>query len=157
MIRILLVCLGNICRSPTAEGILRQKIHQAGLAHRVSLDSAGTGPWHVGKPPDPRAQVAALQAGYDLSRLRGRQVEVGDFEAFDLVLGMDYSNLHDLLALCPGQYQSRIHLFLPFCEVDAEEEVPDPYYGGDQGFQRVISLIEQAADNIVERIRDGEL
>ncbi|CAM3640541.1 low molecular weight protein-tyrosine-phosphatase [Parendozoicomonas haliclonae] len=154
---ILLVCLGNICRSPTAEGILQKKIDEAGLADRISLDSVGTGPWHVGKSPDSRAQSAAAGRGYDLSRLRGRQVSSADFARFDLILAMDHSNLQDLQIACPAEYRHKLHLLLPFSEVAVMDEVPDPYYGGDLGFQQVIDLIEEAADNLVARISSGAL
>ncbi len=157
MMRILLVCLGNICRSPTAHGIFQKKIDQAGLSVQVGLDSAGTAGWHIGKTPDSRAISAATGRGYDLTGLWARQVQVEDFQTFDLILAMDESNRHDLLALCPEGYQSRVKLFLDFSGVDGETEVPDPYYGGEQGFQSVIDLIEKAVDNLVTRIKDGSL
>ena len=157
MIRILLVCLGNICRSPTAHGILQQKINQAGLAGQVVLDSAGTADWHVGKSPDSRAIAAAARNGYDLSMLRGRQVVESDFTDFDLILAMDNSNLHDLLALAPKELAGKVRLFLKYSEADDADEVPDPYYGGDEGFQSVIEMIARTSDNLVARIKDGSL
>ncbi len=157
MTRILLICLGNICRSPTAQAVFQQKINNAGLAGRVFLDSAGTASWHVGKAPDSRAIAAGASEGYDLSHLRGRQVQDEDFESFDLLLAMDGSNLHELQAQCPGEHQHKVKLFLSFSGVEGVTDVPDPYYGGDEGFQQVIALIERASDNLVARIREDGL
>jgi protein-tyrosine phosphatase len=137
---VLMVCLGNICRSPTAEAVLRAKLRAAGLHEHVSVDSAGTGSWHIGSPPDARSQRHALQRGYDLSALRGRQVGEADFHRFDLMLAMDDANLADLLALAPpGRYRAEVRLF-------ALEPVPDPYVGGAAGFERVLDLVETACD-----------
>jgi protein-tyrosine phosphatase len=137
---VLMVCLGNICRSPTAEAVLRAKLRAAGLHEQVSVDSAGTGSWHIGSSPDARSQRHALQRGYDLSDLRGRQVGEADFHRFDLMLAMDDANLADLLALAPpGRYRAEVRLFAP-------EPVPDPYVGGAAGFERVLDLVETACD-----------
>ena len=157
MKRILLVCLGNICRSPTAHGILYQKIADAGLGEDVALDSAGTAGWHVGKSPDSRAVAAAAQRGYDLSRLRARQVQEEDFERFDLILAMDDSNLHELRSQCSADSVGRVRLFLECADLTNVTEVPDPYYGGDQGFHHVIDLVEEAADKLVSQMKDGSL
>ncbi|MCU9950015.1 low molecular weight protein-tyrosine-phosphatase [Pseudomonas sp. PDM13] len=148
--KVLFVCLGNICRSPTAEGVLRHKLHEAGLAEQVEVDSAGTGDWHVGKAPDTRTRQAALRRGYDLSLLRARQVSVGDFSRFDLVLAMDHGNLRDLKGL--RRNGSEPDLFLRRYGL-VPEEVPDPYYGGEEGFEEVLNLIEQACDGLVAEIR----
>jgi protein-tyrosine phosphatase len=146
-LRILMVCLGNICRSPTAEGVLRQRLVAAGLGERVEVDSAGTGTWHVGNPPDARAQRHALQRGYDLSRQRARRVVEADFECFDLVLAMDEENLADLRRLQPAGARAETRLF-------AAVEVPDPYQGGAQGFESVLDLVEQASDALIMELRD---
>jgi protein-tyrosine phosphatase len=141
---LLLVCLGNICRSPTAEAVLRHKIVAAGLAARVAVDSAGTGGWHVGDPPDPRSQRHALQRGYDLSTLRARRVVEDDFHRFDFILAMDRGNLADLRRLAPdGGFRADVRLF-------AQMEVPDPYSGGPAGFERVLDLVEAASDRWVQ-------
>ncbi|BCA27789.1 low molecular weight protein-tyrosine-phosphatase [Metapseudomonas otitidis] len=150
--RVLFVCLGNICRSPTAEGVLRGKLEQAGLAERVEVDSAGTAGWHIGKAPDPRTCQAAAKRGYDLSALRARQVSAEDFQRFDLVLAMDHSNLRDLKALHAGRGNAP-DLFLRRYDL-ATEEVPDPYYGGEDGFETVLDLVEQACDGLIAEIRE---
>jgi len=150
--RVLFVCLGNICRSPSAEGVFRQQLQQAGLADLVDVDSAGTGPWHVGKPADSRASAAALQRGYDLSALRGRQVSKADFERFDLILAMDHSNFADLKALQPANSCAELDLYLRRYGLD-EDEVPDPYYGGADGFEHVLDLLEQAGAQLINEVR----
>jgi protein-tyrosine phosphatase len=150
--RVCFVCLGNICRSPTAEGILRHKLRQAGLEGRIEVDSAGTGGWHVGKAPDSRACQAAQRRGYDLSALRGRQVEPGDFARFDLILAMDSSNLQHLQRMCPANSTAELDLFLRRYEL-ALHEVPDPYCGRDEGFEQVLDLLEQACDTLLVELR----
>lgn len=150
--RVLFVCLGNICRSPTAEAIMRQRLRQAGLAERILVDSAGTGGWHVGKAPDPRTQQAALRRGYDLSALRGRQVSADDFSRFDLLLAMDSSNLSHLQGLRPATASAELDLYLRRYRL-ALEEVPDPYYGGAQGFEQVLDLLEQASDALLSELK----
>ncbi|WP_342245744.1 low molecular weight protein-tyrosine-phosphatase [Pseudomonas sp. OTU5201] len=150
--RVLFVCLGNICRSPTAEGVLRHKLREAGLAGQVQVDSAGTGDWHVGKAPDARTRVAAQRRGYDLSQLRARQVAVDDFGHFDLVLAMDESNLADLHRLRPGNAAAELDLFLRRYQLELDE-VPDPYYGGEAGFEQVLDLVEQACDALILEIK----
>ncbi|WPC03643.1 low molecular weight protein-tyrosine-phosphatase [Pseudomonas benzenivorans] len=151
--RVLFVCLGNICRSPTAEGVLRHKLREAGLAARVEVDSAGTGDWHVGKAPDTRTGQAALRRGYDLSALRARQVSAEDFARFDLILAMDASNLRHLERLRPSGGGAELDLFLRRYQL-ALDEVPDPYYGGEAGFEQVLDLIEQAGDALVRELRE---
>ncbi|WP_397378204.1 low molecular weight protein-tyrosine-phosphatase [Pseudomonas sp.] len=150
--RVLFVCLGNICRSPTAEGVLRHKLREAGLQERVEVDSAGTGDWHVGKAADLRTRHAAQQRGYDLSALRGRQVQAADFNAFDLILAMDTSNLRDLQQLRPGNATAELDLFLRRYQLQLDE-VPDPYYGGADGFEQVLDLIEQACEGLLCEIK----
>jgi protein-tyrosine phosphatase len=150
--RVLFVCLGNICRSPTAEGVLRHKLHAAGLAERVNVASAGTGDWHVGKAPDRRSQAAALRRGYDLSAQRAQQVSGADFQRYDLILAMDQSNLRNLEALRPVHGTADLDLFLRRYE-GVVDEVPDPYYDGDQGFEQVLDLIERACDRLVVELK----
>mgnify|MGYP003503435696 FL=1 len=150
--RVLFVCLGNICRSPTAEGVFRQKLREAGLAQQVQVDSAGTGDWHIGKAPDPRTRLAAKQRGYQLDALRGRQVCLDDFLNFDLILAMDGRNLADLQRMRPPAAVADLDLFLRRYQLELDE-VPDPYYGGDRGFEQVLDLIEQACDGLLLEIR----
>ena len=150
--RILFVCMGNICRSPTAEGVFRHRLQQAGLHGRVTVDSAGTGDWHVGKAPDGRSSQAALRRGYDLSSLRARQVVAADFGRFDLILAMDHDNHARLQALRPSGHSAELDLFLRRYQL-ALDEVPDPYYGGADGFEQVLDLIEQASDALLAEIR----
>ncbi|MBV7564246.1 low molecular weight protein-tyrosine-phosphatase [Pseudomonas sp. sia0905] len=150
--RVLFVCLGNICRSPTAEAVMRQRLQQAGLADRIEVDSAGTGDWHVGKAPDSRTQQAASRRGYDLSSLRGRQVSVDDFARFDLILAMDSANLRDLQRIRPANARAELDLYLRRFEL-AEDEVPDPYYGGSEGFEHVLDLLEQASDALLIELK----
>lgn len=146
MLRVLLVCLGNICRSPTAEGVLRQRLVAQGLDEQVDVDSAGTGGWHAGEPPDPRAQRHALLRGYDLSRLRARRIVDADFDRFDLLLAMDADNLAELQRLKPAGARGEVRLF-------AAAEVPDPYAGAAQGFENVLDQIELASDVLVVDLR----
>ncbi|MFO8155582.1 MAG: low molecular weight protein-tyrosine-phosphatase [Thiohalospira sp.] len=152
-IRVLFVCLGNICRSPTAQGVFSRIIEEEGLTGRVAIDSAGTHAYHVGKAPDPRAQTAASKRGYDLSPQRARKAEPEDFHAFDYVLAMDRENYQNLKRIAPPGLEDRLHLFLSFDEQGRETEVPDPYYGGDKGFERVLDLIEGASRGLVADIR----
>lgn len=157
--KILFVCMGNICRSPTAEGSFQQLIETRGLADLFGLDSAGTHSYHIGSPPDRRAQQAALVRGIDLSRLRARAVERSDFETFDHILAMDRDNLSGLRAYCPQQYQHKVELFLDYAPEQPCREVPDPYYGGAQGFDHVLDLIAMASEGLLaaslERMRKG--
>lgn len=150
--RVLFVCLGNICRSPTAEGVLRHQLQAAGLADQVQVASAGTGDWHVGKAPDGRTLKAALARGYDLSKQRAQQVKVGHFAEYDLVLAMDQSNLRDLRALRPHTAVGELDLFLRRYD-SVLDEVPDPYYGGADGFEQVLDLIETACQALVVEIK----
>ncbi|VVN45878.1 Low molecular weight protein-tyrosine-phosphatase YfkJ [Pseudomonas fluorescens] len=150
--RVLFVCLGNICRSPTAEGVLRHKLREAGLADQVEVASAGTGDWHVGGPPDERSQAAARLRGYDLSAQRAQQVTRADFATYDLILAMDSNNLRNLKALQPVRGKAELDLFLRRYESDIDD-VPDPYHDSDQGFEYVLDLIERAADLLVIELK----
>ena len=151
--RILFVCMGNICRSPTAEGVFRQLLKEAGLEQRVIVDSAGTGDYHVGEPPDERACTTAARRGYDLTGLRARQVSRDDFAKFDYVLAMDIENLRALKRFCPPEYGHKVMLFTEFCSTGACV-VPDPYSGGPEGFERVLDLVEDASQGLLEHLRE---
>ena len=151
-LRLLIVCLGNICRSPMAEGALRARIDAAGLQRRIVVDSVGTGNWHVGEPPDLRATKAAAGRGYDLTRLRARQVGREDFAEFDYVLAMDNENLRALKRLCPPEHAHKVRLFTEFCAAGACM-VPDPYGGGPQGFEHVLDLVEDSARGLLREVR----
>ena len=150
---VLLVCTGNICRSPTADGVLRQLVREAGLEALVRVDSAGTHGYHVGEAPDPRAQEHARQRGYDLSPLRARQVEQGDFERFDLILAMDRGHLMLLRRLAPPDQRHKLRLFMEFARSWDLAEVPDPYYGGDAGFEQVLDMIEAGSRGVLAELR----
>ncbi|UTW13547.1 low molecular weight protein-tyrosine-phosphatase [Marinobacterium rhizophilum] len=154
-VRVLLVCLGNICRSPTAHGVLEHRLQAAGL-HWVTVDSAGTAAYHQGKGPDARATAAAARRGVALAHLRARQVVAADFNTFDLILAMDAQNLADLREMAPLDARASVRLFLDFAQDLAVDEVPDPYYGGAYGFEQVLDLVEAAADGLVERLRSGD-
>lgn len=148
---VLFVCLGNICRSPTAEAVFRTRAAAAGLD--VAIDSAGTGAWHVGAMPDERAQAAGRARGYDLTSIRARQVVEDDYKMFDLVLAMDHDNLATLKSRAPKDRHGRIRLFLDFAPEARLNAVPDPYYGGDDGFEEVLDLIETASDGLVAHLK----
>lgn len=152
-VKVLVVCMGNICRSPLAHGLLEHRVAQAGLADRIAIDSAGTHAYHVGNAPDPRSQQTALRHGIDLSSQRARKVVVSDFAEFDYVLAMDNDNRVLLSAQCPDEHRHKLKLFLEFAPQLAETEVPDPYYGGDSGFERVYQLIDAAADGLMADIQ----
>lgn len=155
MSRVLFVCLGNICRSPTAHGVFEAKVRERGLEGRVTVDSCGTGDWHIGHPPDRRAAAEAAARGYPIDHLRARQVRAVDFQRFDYVLAMDRQNLADLRALCPPDFAGYLGLFLPFAADNPTDEVPDPYYGGDEGFARVFDMVEAASDGLLRDIERG--
>ena len=152
-VRVLFVCMGNICRSPMAEGVFRHHVREAGLDGLIAIDSAGTHDYHVGEPPDPRAQRAAGRRGYDLAMLRGRQVSSADFLEFDYLLAMDAVNLRALERLCPPQHGHKLKLFMEFGANVAPREVPDPYYGGEQGFERVLDMVEEASQGLLAHLR----
>ena len=151
--KILFVCLGNICRSPTAEGMFRDLVQQQGLASQVVTDSAGTADWHTGKAPDERSQAAALSRGYDISDLQARQVTAEDFNQFDLILAMDKSNLAHLQQLQPANAKAELDLFLKRYG-SAEDEVPDPYYGGPEGFEHVLDLLQKANQQLLQEVKE---
>jgi protein-tyrosine phosphatase len=151
--RILMLCMGNICRSPTAEGVLREiaRVEAPDLA--LEIDSAGTHDYHVGEPPDRRAIAAARRRGIDLSTLRARRLERADFERFDLLLAMDERNVADALAIAPRAGRERLRLLLDFAPETGVREVPDPYYGGTKDFERVLDLVEVAARGVLAHLR----
>ncbi|MBL4608079.1 MAG: low molecular weight phosphotyrosine protein phosphatase [Pseudomonadales bacterium] len=151
MVKVLFVCLGNICRSPTAHAVFEHKVAQRNLQHAIAVDSAGTAAYHINKPPDKRSQREAQKRGYALGQLRARQVAETDFSNFDYILAMDNANLIDLRQNCPKEYRSKLELFLHYGG-SSETEVPDPYYGGEEGFQHVLDLVESAADELLEEI-----
>ena len=155
MVKVLFVCLGNICRSPTAEGVFRALLEREGLSAHISTDSAGTAAYHVGSPPDSRAQAEALRRGVDISDLRGRQANVGDFRQFDYVLAMDTENHRNLMAICPPDSEERLHMFLDFAPQVGRRDVPDPYYDGR--FDTVYDMIEAAAEGLLADIRAKHL
>lgn len=152
-VKVLFVCLGNICRSPTAHGVFQHMVNSSQLQDHIVVDSAGTGAWHVGSSPDSRASETALNRGYDLSSLRARQVAADDFRQFDYILAMDQENLRALQALRPGNFAGTLELFLQFGQGARESEVPDPYYGGRNGFEHVLDLVEEASEGLLRHIR----
>ena len=155
MVKVIFVCMGNICRSPMAEGVFRRMLEGVGLAEQVYVDSAGTHSYHIGAPPDTRSQATALRRGVDLRNIRARQVTESDLVEFDYVLAMDRDNFEHLLALCQTpELQRRVQLFLDFAPDLPEREVPDPYYGGSGGFERVMDLVEEAAQGLLIQIRE---
>jgi len=153
--RVLLVCMGNICRSPTAEGVLRKKIQMNRLGDKVEVDSAGTHGYHVGEAPDARTQRAASVRGYNLSQLRARKVAPQDLDYFDLILAMDKTNLDNLKRIATVEQQQRIKLFMDYACNFEDEEVPDPYYGLGHGFDLVLDMVEDAAQGLIEEIRNN--
>lgn len=156
MVKVLFVCMGNICRSPTAEGVFRKVVSAAGLEHHIEINSAGTHDYHKGKPPDRRAQQAALQRGIDLSLLRAKQVLRADIESHDYILPMDMENFTLLRELCPAGHEYKIRLFLEFAPHLNISEVPDPYYGGQLGFEQVLDMVEAAAHGLLNHIREQD-
>ena len=163
-VAVLFVCLGNICRSPTAHGVFQHKVEQAGLAQNIAVDSCGTGAWHAGESPDAHATQAASVRGYDLSSQRARQLQAEDFAQFDYILVMDGNNLSDINALKPAAHQGVVDLMLRYSTLASSAsteaqtshqdfDVPDPYYGGVNGFDQVLDMIEQASVSLLEAIR----
>ncbi|WP_129140091.1 low molecular weight protein-tyrosine-phosphatase [Modicisalibacter coralii] len=150
--RVLFVCLGNICRSPSAEGVFRARLQRAGLAERVEVDSCGIGHWHVGKAPDERAQAAARKRGIDIAGLRARVLDAADYRHFDYILAMDHDNLAAIEAGRPVDCRATVDLFLSYAG-RPDDAVPDPYFGGDEGFETVLDLIEAASDGLIDEIR----
>ncbi|MDH5536334.1 MAG: low molecular weight phosphotyrosine protein phosphatase [Betaproteobacteria bacterium] len=154
-VRVLFVCMGNICRSPTAEAVFKQLAQCSGLGDRIHSDSAGTHDYHIGEPPDDRAQQAARRRGYDLSALRARQIRREDFTEFDYVLAMDGHNLQLLARSCPAEHRGKLTLLMQFSAEQPGRDVPDPYYGGPQGFEQVLDMLEDAAQGLLRRIRES--
>jgi protein-tyrosine phosphatase len=153
-VKVLFVCMGNICRSPTAQGVFELLVQDTSLADRIQVDSAGTHAYHVGEGPDRRAREAAARRGVDLARQRARRIDAADFEYFDYVVAMDRDNLEELLALCPEQHRGKLRLLLDFApHLSPQIDVPDPYYGGAQGFERVLDLVEEGARGLLEELR----
>lgn len=153
-VAICFVCLGNICRSPTAEGVMRHQVAAAGLDGAIEIDSAGTGDWHVGEAPDARAQQAARARGYDLSALRARQIGDADFERFDLVLAMDGANLAALRKRCPPQYRGKVRPLMEFAGDGSAGDIADPYFGGARGFEQVLDQCEAACRGLLDSLRE---
>ena len=154
---ILFCCTGNICRSPTAEGVFAKKVADAGLSSRILVDSAGTHGYHVGEPPDPRAQSAAKARGYDLSALRARRVERDDFERFDLVLAMDQDNRAFLMRLCPPSRRHKLKLMMEYARSYTAREVPDPYDGGPDDFALVLEMLEDATEGLLQTLLSAQM
>ncbi|HEX2181335.1 MAG TPA: low molecular weight protein-tyrosine-phosphatase [Rubrobacteraceae bacterium] len=155
MVRVLFVCMGNICRSPIAQGVFENVLRREGLEGEVFVDSAGTGAWHVGSPPDERAQRSAGLRGLDLSAQRARRISPEDCNTFDYILTMDEDNYHAVSSLCRGS--AVVRPFLDFAADSPEREVPDPYYGGPDGFEHVLDLVEEASEGLIEDIRGRHL
>ena len=151
--RITVVCLGNICRSPTAHGVFRHKVRENGLEQHVHVDSAGTHNYHPGSPPDERSQRHAHKRGYDLSDLRARQIAQEDFGQFDLILVMDGDNLASVMEECPPGHRHKIQRLTEFCQVMDSPVVPDPYYGGSKGFDQVLDLVEDACNGLIVHVK----
>ncbi len=151
MVRVLFVCLGNICRSPTAEGVFRKLVQEHDLEQHIEVDSAGTHAYHVNQPPDQRAQGAAVRRGIDLSSLRGRKATMQDLEEFDYVLAMDRENYQNLIGI--GGASEKIELFLRYSQRFDDDDVPDPYYGGANGFEQVLDMIQDASAGLLADIR----
>jgi len=153
MTKVLFVCMGNICRSPTAQGVFRRMVTDAGLDSSVQVESAGTHAYHVGEAPDPRAQAAAKRRGVDISDLRARQVTQDDYRDFDLILAMDWENLALLQQQCPRAHKHKLHLLMRFAGEHDAATVPDPYYGGPEGFNTVLDYVEDACQGLIEVVR----
>lgn len=151
MVNVLFVCLGNICRSPTAEGVFRHLATEAGRGDVIATDSSGMGGWHIGKPPDERSQAAARRRGIEIGDLRARQTQAHDFHKFDYIIAMDRENMSDLTAMCPPGHEHRLHMMLDFADGLTETEVPDPYFGTD-GFDYVLDMIENASRGLLAHI-----
>jgi len=153
MTNVLFVCMGNICRSPTAEGVFQKMIRDSGLESNVRIESAGTHAYHVGEPPDLRAQQAARKRGYEIADLRARQIAQDDFREFDLILAMDWENLSMLQQQCPRSYKHKLHLLMRFAGEHDAATVPDPYYGSAEGFNTVLDYVEDACQGLIEVVR----
>lgn len=150
---VLFVCMGNICRSPTAEGVFRRLVEEEGLSERIRIDSAGTHDYHIGKSPDRRSMLAAQRRGIDLSPLRARQVALTDFESFDWIVAMDKDNLRLLERQCPPEHRVKLSLLLDHAPQVELREVPDPYYGGEDGFELVLDLVQEGAEGLLAKVK----
>jgi len=157
VVKVLFICMGNICRSPTAEGVFRFVVKEAGLADKIEIDSVGTGSWHVGDPPDRRSQEAAARRGIDISHQRSRQISSDDILEFDYLVAMDRSNIDNLEHLVPADMTQKLSRFLEFAPKLNHSDVPDPYYGGVSGFDVVLDLIEEASKGLLAHIRKNDL
>lgn len=151
--KVLFICMGNICRSPTAHGVFRSYVKQSGLSHLIEIDSAGTHAYHVGEPPDLRSQAHARQRSYELSDLTARQLQDSDFPHYDLLLVMDWDNYALTEKMCPTTYRHKIRRLTEFCKTKEASVVPDPYYKGSEGFEEVLDLVEDACDGLLEHIQ----
>lgn len=156
-VKVLFVCLGNICRSPTAEGIFRALVEEKGLSDRLEIDSAGTSGWHQGEPPDPRSQEEALRHGVDLGGQRSRAVVARDFEYYDYLCAMDSANLKELRRACPKGLEKKLYRLTSFAPELRVNDVPDPYYGGDRGFENVFKIVEASAQGLLAHIERHDL
>ncbi|MDX9740213.1 MAG: low molecular weight protein-tyrosine-phosphatase [Gammaproteobacteria bacterium] len=156
-IGVLFVCMGNICRSPTAHGVFEALAREEGMHDRILVDSAGTHAYHIGNPPDPRSCAAALRRGIDLSGQRARRIGEEDFGQFEYVLVMDHENLEMVGRVCPPEHRERVRLFMEYAPHMGMDEVPDPYYGGAAGFERVLDLVEAASRGLLQVIRERHL
>ncbi|MCF6190007.1 MAG: low molecular weight phosphotyrosine protein phosphatase [Cocleimonas sp.] len=156
-IGVVFVCMGNICRSPTAEGVFRHVVNQRSMQDMIKIDSAGTHAYHIGEPPDSRSQAMAKSRGVDLSGQRAREVEAIDFERFDYVIAMDRSNYENLKDIASVEQQEKLHLFMGFTSAWDNAEVPDPYYGGGDGFKNVFDMVQSASEGLLERIVKNDL
>ena len=153
MTKVLFVCMGNICRSPSAEGVFRHMVADAGLSDVVGIDSAGTHSFHLGESPDARSTAAARKRGYEVSQREARQITPEDFRDFDLILAMDWDNLSAMQQQCPKMYQHKLMLLMRFANDFEEATVPDPYYGGPEGFGKVLDYLEDACQGVLELVR----
>jgi len=156
--KVLFVCMGNICRSPTADAVFRHQVKKAGLDQQIMVDSAGTHAYHIGDPPDPRAQRSALQRGYEMHDLRARAVQQDDFIEFDYILAMDRDNLAILQERCPAQHGNKVSLLMQYSKgANLGKEVADPYFGGQRGFEEVLDMVEEASLGLLEHIRSSHI
>jgi len=156
MKKVLFVCTGNICRSPTAEGVFRHMLHKEGMDKWVHADSVGLQGYHIGNPPDHRSQQIAGKRGYSLSGLRARRLNKNDFENFDLILAMDKGHLEHMRRHCPPEYSERIRLFMAYAPHNQHDEVPDPYYGSIHDFEFVLDLIEEGSKGLIEALKNNK-
>jgi len=154
MVKVLFVCMGNICRSPTAEGVFRNMVEEMNIDH-IDIDSAGTHAYHIGQPPDERSMATAISRNIDMSQQRARKVHINDFEEFDYILVMDNDNHRELMQICPENQQHKVQLFMEYSDNFSETEVPDPYYGGARGFDHVFDLVDDASKGLLKKIENS--